>query len=90
MLNLVRHRMGQKCEFPDIPSVSHFRDPGNEPWMRWWFDFLRPVSKKPFACLWLSRCKTLDDPMDFICIQGAKDDVKVLRRLARRALKEAV
>ncbi|GMH45514.1 hypothetical protein BSKO_13471 [Bryopsis sp. KO-2023] len=86
---------GSHCMIPlprgaTVLKQMECRDPGNEPWMRWWFDFLRPISNEPFACLWLSRCKTLDDPMDFICIQGGKDDVKVLRRLARRAFKEAV
>ncbi|GMH45467.1 hypothetical protein BSKO_13424 [Bryopsis sp. KO-2023] len=81
---------GSHCMIP-LPRGSTLlkqmecSDPGNEHWMRWWFDFLRPVSKSPFACLWLSKCKTLEDPLDFICIRGKKDAVKILRETAMKA-----
>ncbi|GMH43131.1 hypothetical protein BSKO_11053 [Bryopsis sp. KO-2023] len=74
-MSVLRSVNGNHCLLP-VPSDSKImkqiecREPGNEPWFRWWYEFSEPLSDQPYSCLLLSKCKSVDDPLDFVCISG--------------------
>ncbi|GMH41814.1 hypothetical protein BSKO_09724 [Bryopsis sp. KO-2023] len=79
---------GSHCLLP-VPEGSKIlkqiecRDPGNEPWFRWWYDFSESLSKKPYACLLISSCQDVEDPLDFLCLSG-KHAVRELKKIANK------
>lgn len=54
----------------------------DEPYYTWTYEFSRSLYEDNYSCLMLSRCKRMENPMDFVCIAG-KNGAEILRKAAK-------
>lgn len=93
-LSIHRPSNGSHCLLP-LPKDSKIfkqiecRDPGNEPWFRWWYNFTVSISPKRYACLLLSNCHRVEDPLDFLCLSG-KNAVQELEKISNKLPPESL